>query len=147
MVAKTMSRRGRIGGASALIILAAGAAVFYLREPGFPADAADGVYHNDCCGPVILRDGRMLLGASKSVDYEVGADEAGPYILPKTFVGTWEDQGFELDGSRAPLKLRLDILPRPTGLELPAATGSRRFVRKTSTAGDRFRTGRPMTGR
>lgn len=134
-----MSGRGRLAIASALAILAAGTAVLLLRGSNPSIHAANGVYDNDCCGPLILRDGRMQLGPSKSVDYEVGSDEAGPYILPKTYVGTWEDRGFELDGSRAPLKLRLDTLPKPTGIEVPAATGSRRFMRKASAVGERYR--------
>ena len=101
------------------------------REPGLAADAADGTYVHDCCGAVVLRGGRMDVGGGKWVDYELGTDEAGPYLLPETFVGTWEERGFEVDGTRAPIKLRLDRLPNPGRIAVPAARGWRGFDRKS----------------
>ena len=58
------------------------------------------------------------------------ADQAGPYVLPAAYVGTWEDRGFEVDGTRKAVKLRLDAIPQPTRIDLPAARGWYRFDRK-----------------
>jgi hypothetical protein len=113
-----------------LAVAAAGLAFFALRDPGIAADSADGSYANDCCGTLVLRDGHMVLGETRSVDYELGEDAEGPFVLPETYVGTWEELGFEVDGSRPPVKLRLDALPKPRRIEVPAATGWRSFERK-----------------
>jgi hypothetical protein len=73
-------------------------------------------------------------GKAVSVGFVVERDESGPYVLPKRFVGTWEDNGFEVDGSRPPLKLRLDTLPNPTRIFLPSARGSYSFERQAPGA-------------
>lgn len=122
---------GRWIGAAFVALAAAGLGLFFFLPSKSPALSANGVYENDCCGEVSLKDGRMVLNDKKFVTYVVGRDEAGPYILPKTYVGTWEDRGFEIDGSRPPIKLRLDRLPKPARIEIPAARGSYRFERKT----------------
>ena len=121
---------GRWIGAALVAVAIAGLGLFLFLPRGFAADAANGLYANDCCGEVSLRDGRMVLNDEKYVDYVVGRDEAGPYVLPKTFVGTWEDMGFEIDGTRPAVKLRLDRLPKPARIELPAPRGWYRFERK-----------------
>src|SRR5665213_3112351 len=84
-----------------------------LREPRLPADAANGSYDNDCCGKIVLSDGTLFLGdkGERSVSYVVQRDKKGPFILPKFFVGTWEDRGFQIDGSRPAVPLRLDRIP------------------------------------
>ena len=123
--------RGRsMGKAFAVASVVIGLSLFLLREPGLAADAADGSYVNDCCGTLVLREGRMVLGEVKSVAYELGEDADGPYALPERYVGTWEERGFEIDGSRAPVKLRLDAVPRPSQIIVPAATGWHSFDRK-----------------
>ena len=102
-------------GLTAAVLLAA----FMLRGPGLAADAANGSYVHDCCGTLTLDDGVMSFGESrKTVRYSVGRDEAGPYVLPVTYVGPWEERGFEIDGSRPALKLRLDTLPAPATIEI-----------------------------
>jgi hypothetical protein len=121
-------RRAGLGAAAALTALLA--ALLLLRDPGISADTADGTYWHDCCGDIVLNDGRMKLGEKTSVSYVVGQDETGPFVLPKRYVGTWEDRGFEIDGSRPPLKLRLDALPHSTRIVVPAARGSYIFERK-----------------
>ena len=112
-------RRWRWIGSAVGLAAAALLLVFLLREPGLPIDAANGSFVNDCCGTLTLDDGLMSFGESwKKVHYSVGQDETGPYILPVTYVGPWEERGFEIDGSRRPVRLRLDRLPRPATIEL-----------------------------
>lgn len=119
-------------GAAVVLALAAALAFFVFYDPGLPDDAADGVYANDCCGTIELRDGRFVLnGKQQRVGYVLEQDEAGPYVLPTTFVGTWEERGFEIDGSRPALKLRLDRLPNPHTIQLSAPRGFHTFTRKT----------------
>jgi hypothetical protein len=131
---------GRWIGAAAAAGAAVGLGLLLLGGPGAEARAANGTYWNDCCGTVELRDGRMVLGekpaAGKqvSVGFVVERDSAGPYVLPERFVGTWEDNGFEVDGSRPPLKLRLDALPGPSRIELPSVRGSYSFERQPAKA-------------
>ena len=125
-----MGRRGWIGVAGAAAVAAAALGLLLSGRPGSSEAAADGSYGHDCCGKMVLRDGRMLLGDVKSVGYVIEEDEAGPYLLPQSYVGAWEERGFEIDGSRPPLKLRLDRIPKPTTIDVPAARGTRRFERK-----------------
>ena len=112
--------------AFALLLIAS--AFFMLRPASAAGGAADGTYENDCCGELVIRDGQLILGNAKPVEFELKKDEAGFYLLPSTYVGTWEDRGFEVDGTRAPLKLRLDAAAR--AIRLPATHGSRLFARK-----------------
>ena len=113
---------------AALVAIAALGWLFL--APAVPSKSANGLYVNDCCGEVSLRDGRMTLNDKKFVTYTLGSDRSGPYLLPERFVGTWEDRGFEIDGTRPPVKLRLDRLPEPTRIDIPAPRGSYRFERK-----------------
>ena len=114
---------GRWVGASAGLAAAALLLLWILGDGGLRADSADGSYAHDCCGTFQLDDGLMIIGDKHKVRYALGWDEAGPYILPDTYVGPWEERGIESDGGRPPLKLRLDRLPRP---ERIAITDGRR---------------------
>ena len=115
-----------IGVATAVLV-----ALFLLRDPGLSADAANGSYVHDCCGTMTLQDGVMSFGESrKKVSYSVGRDKAGPYILPVTYVGPWEERGFEIDGSRRPVRLRLDRLPGPNTIALGDGRKSYLLTRK-----------------
>jgi hypothetical protein len=78
----------------------------------------NGGFEDDCCGTLVLRDGRMVLNKKQAVTYVVGQDAQGPYILPRTYVGAYQDVGFEVDGTRPATKLRLDRLPQPTRILL-----------------------------
>lgn len=127
-------RHWRWIGPAAVLAAAGLLAAFLLRAPGLPIDAANGSYAHDCCGTLTLDDGLMSFGESrKTVRYSVGRDEAGPYILPATYVGPWEERGFEIDGSRPPLKLRLDTLPRPAAIALGDGRKSYLLTRKRFT--------------
>lgn len=117
---------------AAALIAAAALGWFFFYPRDLPADSVDGMYEHDCCGEVVLRDGRMILNEKKYVSYVVGRDESGPYVLPDTFVGTWEHIGLEADGGRPPVKLRLDRIPKPTRIDLPAPGGLYRFERKAT---------------
>src|SRR4051812_27558715 len=92
--------------------------------------AENGVFANDCCGTVRLEGGSLALNDSQRVRYTLGRDAAGPYVLPDYYVGAVEDQGFEVDGTRPALKLRLDRMPHPNQLVLYAGRISYVFSRK-----------------
>jgi len=128
-----MNRKRWMLGAVALAVAAAVAlALIFLpsRKPGLPPGQADGAYVNYCCGTIELRDGEMVLGGGQTVGFELRVDEAGPYLLPDAYVGTWEDRGFEVDGTRTAVKLRLDRIPEPNRIAIPAARGWYSFERK-----------------
>jgi hypothetical protein len=125
-----MLRRWKVALLGGLGVVAIGSALLFWREPALAADAADGSYYHHCCGTIALKEGEMVLGGRKRVDYEIGRDAQGPYILPESFVGTWEDRGFEIDGTRKVEKLRVDQLPRPQTITLPALHGTHSFKRK-----------------
>jgi hypothetical protein len=74
----------------------------------------NGTFANDCCGTIALSDGKMVLNDSRTVRYTIAKDAEGPYVMPESSVGVVRDQGFEVDGTRSIVKLRLDKLPQPT---------------------------------
>jgi hypothetical protein len=96
------------------------ALLLFLFLPHKPAAAAgeNGVFANDCCGTMQLTDGKMLLNDQQVVRYTIGRDAQGPYLLPKAYVGARSDEGFEVDGTRPVIKLRLDRLPGTTKIQL-----------------------------
>ena len=91
--------------------------VFVFNEPVAKA-GENGTFANDCCGTITLSDGKMLLNEQQTLRYTVAKDANGPYILPYTYVGVVRDEGFEMDGSRSTIKLRLDRLPGPSKIVL-----------------------------
>ena len=90
---------------------------FVLHKPAVSA-GENGIFANDCCGTMQLTDGKMLLNDQQTVRYTVGRDAQGPYLLPNAYVGARADEGFEVDGTRPVIKLRLDRLPGPTKIQL-----------------------------
>ena len=118
------------GGGAALAAAAAAAAFMLMPEPTPPSAGEEGNFENDCCGTVTLAKGRLSVNNSHSVRYEIGRDAAGPYLLPRTYVGAYEDVGFEVDGTQPARKLRLDRLPGPQAIELPMGTRAFVFRRK-----------------
>jgi hypothetical protein len=116
------------GGGAALA--AAAVAAFLLMRGPPPSSGEEGIFENDCCGTVTLAQGRLSVNDSQTVRYDVGRDAQGPYLLPRTYVGVVEDQGFEIDGSQAAMKLRLDRLPGPQAIQLPLGTRTFVFRRK-----------------
>ena len=105
-----------------IVIIVAGtvlliAFLIFLRKPVVDAGEA-GLFANDCCGPVKLAAGEMLLNDRQTVSYSVARDVDGPYILPRFDVGIVADQGLDVDGTRSVRKLRLDRLPAPNKLTL-----------------------------
>lgn len=118
----------------AIGIAAAGTAlvlalVLFLHAPAAKA-GENGTFANDCCGTVELRDGKMLLADQQTVGYSVARDAAGPYILPRTYVGVIPYQGFDVDGTRSVRRLRLDRLPAPTSITIYEASSPYRFTRQ-----------------
>ena len=86
--------------------------------PKLPIDAANGVYANPCCQPIILRDGTMSFGKHE-VRYLIEEDKEGAYLLPQAYVGV-EPSGLQADQSKYPLKLRLNDMSSPDRLTLPS---------------------------
>jgi hypothetical protein len=119
--------------AVAVAVLAAVAVALFTYESGLPSDMADGTYSNDCCGTVELRGGHMIANGADLVSYTVQEDDQGPYILPRSFVGT-QDSGIVLDGARPVRKLRLDRVPNPTRISIPGLWGPDSFVRTARRA-------------
>jgi hypothetical protein len=115
-----------IGSGGVAALAAAAVAAFLLMRGPPPSSGEEGTFENDCCGTVTLAQGRLSVNGSQTVRYDVGRDARGPYLLPRTYVGVVEDQGFEIDGSQAAVKLRLDRLPGPEEIQLPM--GMRAFV-------------------
>lgn len=115
------------GGAIVALLALAVGAFLLLRGPP-PSQGEEGTFENDCCGTVTLAEGRIALNGGQTIAYDVGRDGQGPYILPHTYIGALEDQGFEVDGTQPAQKLRLDRLPRPQAIQLPL--GQRAFVFK-----------------
>jgi len=106
-------RRWIIAGVVAAAGIVALLFVFVFNEPVVKA-GENGTFANDCCGTIQLSDGKMLLNDQQTVRYTVAKDAKGPYILPYTYVGVVRDEGFDMDGTRSTIKLRLDRLPAPT---------------------------------
>lgn len=112
-------------------------ALFFLifaQKPAAPM-GEDGTFANDCCGTVQLSEGKMVLNDSATVRYSVERDAEGPYILPRSYVGVRQYQGFDVDGTRKVVKLRLDKLPNPGGIVLYEGRSSFVFARQKSAAG------------
>ena len=105
-------------------------ALFLLHEPQAKA-GENGLFKNDLCGTIELVDGTMVLNGQRSVRYTVDKDASGPYIVPRTYVGAVPDLGFDVDGTRSVLKLRLDRLPVPTKILLHEGLTPYVFTRQT----------------
>ena len=127
MQRRTKVQLWTLGGITLASILALSSLVRVSHEPLVKV-GENGTFENDCCGTIKLVDGKMLLNDTQVVRYTVGTDAKGPYILPETFVGIVQYQGFEVDGTRSTRKLRLDRLPQPTRLELYEGVGVTPYV-------------------
>lgn len=93
----------------------------------------NGTFTNDYCGTITLTDGVMLLNDQRKIRYTVAKDAEGPYILPRVYVGAVPDIGFDVDGTRSILKLRLDQLPAPTRIVLHEGLTPYVFTRHASS--------------
>jgi D-serine deaminase-like pyridoxal phosphate-dependent protein len=125
------AKRWIIAAIAAAAAAAALAAWLLLAHRGTDG-AENGLFANDCCGTVRLESGTLALNDSQKVRYTIARDGAGAYVLPAYYVGAVEDQGFEVDGTRPALKLRLDRMPHPSRLVLYAGRISYIFTRKAA---------------
>ncbi|WP_420136832.1 hypothetical protein [Sphingomonas sp.] len=116
-----------VAGVVALVILAT---LTLFPQPGPPRGLENGDFANDCCGTLALRDGKMTFNDKAIGHYTIGRDAAGPYILPRYYVGGLDGVGFEVDGARPVTKLRLDRLPHPLNLLIPAYGKTYTFKRQ-----------------
>jgi hypothetical protein len=94
----------------------------------------NGTFVSDCCGTITLADGKMLLNEQRSIGYKVMRDANGPYILPRVYIGAVPDFGFDVDGTRSILKLRLDRLPAPSRIVLHEGLTPYAFKRQDPAA-------------
>ena len=115
-------RNGRaILAAAAVGTAAAVGGGFLLLRPAPASGLENGRFEADCCGTLELRGGEMLLNDRQTLRYDLGRDAQGPYLLPRTYyVGGLDARGFEVDGTRPAVKLRLDRMPAPETILLPA---------------------------
>jgi len=105
-------------------------AIYVLAVPGpkLPLDAANGVYANDCCGTIVLRDGVMSFG-NQELTYVIEKDKQGAYILPQRYVGIYPGQGLQIERSRNVLKLSLDDEEHPQTITILGSDGVYLFTR------------------
>jgi len=127
-------KRWSMVAAAAALVAALGLASWFLLAGRGTDGAENGVFANDCCGTVRLEGGTLALNDAQKVRYAIGRDSAGAYVLPVAYVGAVEDRGFEVDGTRPVLKLRLDRMPRPDRLTLYAGRITYIFRRKAAPA-------------
>lgn len=119
--------------AVALIGVAGLGAWFVLAGRGTDG-AENGLFVNDCCGTVRLEGGSLALNDRQKVRYTIARDAQGAYVMPAYYVGAVEDQGFEIDGTRPALKLRLDQMPHPNRIAVYAGRITYIFSRKPAAA-------------
>ncbi len=123
----------RIGVAGVFAILLV-AVLLVTWKPTSSGGLENGSFENDCCGKLTLHDGRIILEDGSAVRYTLGQDARGFYVLPKTYVGGYDEVGFEVDGSRPTAKLRLDRMPHPTSIIVPGLSTTYRFDRRLPPA-------------
>lgn len=111
-----MSASKAVGMIVFIVVVSMWAYIALTGEPRLPIGIANGSYSNRCCGTLVVADGVMTL-ADQRVSYVIEQDKAGPYILPKTYVGA-SSHGFVLRSASYPLKLRLDNSAHPQQVEL-----------------------------
>ena len=111
-----MSASKLVGVTVLIAILCAWAYVTLVGEPRLQVGIANGAYTNGCCGTVVLDNGIMTI-ANQRVGYVVEQDKAGPYVLPKTYIGA-SVTGFVVRSRGHALKLRLDDPNHPHQVEL-----------------------------
>ena len=123
-------------GAGCIVLLLLVFLLVFPHKPAVPM-GENGTFANDCCGTVRLIDGKMVLNESATVRYRVERDAQGPYILPRSYVGVREYEGFDIDGTRQVLMLRLDKLPEPSSIMLHEGRASFVFTRQKARASGR----------
>src|SRR4051794_20158621 len=69
------------------LVFPVGLAIYWEAfPPRDPIGTANGVYSSNCCGSLILRDGRLRFGAN-DIGYVVEHDKVGKYVLPEKSLG------------------------------------------------------------
>jgi len=105
-----------VGGVGVIAVLFSWAYIALTGEPRLQIGVANGAYSNRCCGSVVLNNGVMTV-ANQHISYVIEQDKAGPYVLPKGYVGA-SQKGFVVKPDAFALKLRLDDRSHPRKLEL-----------------------------
>lgn len=111
-----MSVNKAVGIILVLVVFCAWAYIALTGEPQLQIGIANGRYSNRCCGTVALTNGVMTV-ENQHVGYVIEQDKAGPYVLPKAYVGA-SDHGFVIRSDGHALKLRLDDPAHPHQVEL-----------------------------
>ena len=102
-----------------VILIGVGCAWAYILlagEPRLQIGIANGTYSNPCCGTLTLTNGTMSI-ANQRISYVLEEDKAGPYVLPKVYVGASNDR-LVVNSKGYALKLRLDRQVDPHHIEL-----------------------------
>ena len=111
-----MSASRLVGIVGVIAVLCAWIYIALTGEPCLQVRIADGTYANPCCGSLVLDNGTMTI-ANQRISYVIEQDKAGPYILPKTYVGA-SATGFIFKPRAYALKLSLDDPAHPRRVEL-----------------------------
>lgn len=111
-----MSASKLVGVIGVIVVICSWIYIALTGEPRLQVGIANGVYANRCCGEIILNDGIMTV-ANQRIGYAIERDKAGPYVLPKTYVGA-SATGFVVKPDAYVLKLRLDDSARPHQINL-----------------------------
>ncbi|HLZ78897.1 MAG TPA: hypothetical protein VKQ09_06115 [Sphingomonas sp.] len=111
-----MSASKLVGIIGLIVVLCAWGYIALTGAPRLQVGIANGAYVNRCCGTVVLNNGIMTV-ANQRIGYVIERDKAGPYVLPKTYVGA-SATGFVIKPDAYALKLHLDDPTHPHQIEL-----------------------------
>jgi hypothetical protein len=111
-----------------LLVVAALLSLVLRPAPKLARDMADGVYANECCGTLTLRNGAMSFHQHE-LAYIIETDKGGAYIMPKTYVGVEPPYGLQIDRTKNPLKMRLDDEKHPQAISIFGRDRSYEFTR------------------
>jgi hypothetical protein len=120
-------------GAAGIVAIVLLTALLLVRKPSPPSGLENGDFANDCCGSLTLREGQIILNGKSATSYTIGHDADGFYILPRNYVGGFDEIGFEIDGSRPAVGLRLDRISH-IAYRIRQACSSRVAARRTDSS-------------
>jgi hypothetical protein len=118
-------------GAAGIVAIVLLTALLLVRKPSPPSGLENGDFANDCCGSLTLREGQIILNGKSATSYTIGHDADGFYILPRNYVGGFDEIGFEIDGSRAAARSHIAYrTSHPKSLLVPGGSKTYRFKRR-----------------
>jgi len=90
--------------------------LWWKSPPPLPIGTANGVYANDCCGSIVLKDG-LLTFAGGSTKYIVDHDKLSRYVLPEHLIHVTTNR-VDMEENSFPLYMRLNDSQPPRTIEL-----------------------------